>query len=45
VRGCLHEAQLINGGYNKYAPIGEASSMYNTYMQATQAYLEGLEGG
>jgi hypothetical protein len=38
------EAQLANGGFNERAPIGETNPMYDIYMQAAQAYLEGLEG-
>jgi hypothetical protein len=39
------EAQVANGGFNKYAPVSEENRMYDTYMQAAQDYLTALEGG
>jgi len=39
------EAQVANGGFNKYAPASEANPMYDAYMQAAQDYLAALEGG
>jgi hypothetical protein len=38
------EAKVANGGYNKYQPIGPSNSMRDTWMQAAQDFLQGLEG-